>query len=169
MKEITLSDGQTVLVDDSDYDRMSESKWYPKFKKRRDGSIKTVYARRNVYVNGKRTNQTMHRAILNILDPGVQIDHKDGNGLNCQKHNLRLATNEQNCRNQNKPINNTSGFKGVSWHKQRQKWVAYIKSNYRRIHLGVFEDRAEAAAAYDVAAIRLHGEFACLNLKLGKR
>lgn len=94
---------------------------------------------------------------------GKQIDHRDGNGLNNQIENLRLVNNQQNNCNKNKQINNSSGYKSVSWSKIANKWRAYIVLNKQQIHLGYFTEIIDAANAYNIAAIKYHGEFAKLN------
>jgi HNH endonuclease/AP2 domain len=88
------------------------------------------------------------------------IDHMNGQKDDNRIKNLRLATKSQNGMNRGAQRNNTSGFKGVYWHKQVGKWNAYIKLRGRRHSLGLFEDISAAAAAYRAAAHRLHGEFA---------
>jgi len=94
----------------------------------------------------------------------VWVDHKDGNGLNNRKANLRLCTNSQNQANRNgTQRNNTSGFNGVTWSKHDKKWRAKIMLNKKRVHLGGYYTAAEAANAYDKAAIKLFGEFARVN------
>jgi HNH endonuclease/AP2 domain len=101
----------------------------------------------------------MHREILQAPD-GMDVDHKDGNGLNNVRSNLRLATRSQNqC---NKPMykTNTSGYKGVTWDKSRGQWMAKIKVGPKHINLGRFDDITDAAAAYAEAALKYHGDFA---------
>ena len=88
------------------------------------------------------------------------IDHIDGNGYNNKFANLRLCSNSENGFNRSLNANNTSGFKGVCWHKGSQKYIASIKSNYKRIHLGLFDSPELAHMAYCKAAAELHGEFA---------
>jgi hypothetical protein len=95
--------------------------------------------------------------------PEQEIDH-----INRVKHdnrfeNLRLATRGENSRNKGKHSNNTSGFKGVHWHKQRGAWVARIMVERDAIHLGCFANREDAFAAYAAAAKELHGDFHCLE------
>lgn len=97
------------------------------------------------------------------LDVSNEIDHIDGNKTNNQRKNLRSATRSQNARNRKIQSNNTSGFKGVCWDKDRNKYRAYIRVDYKLIHLGYFDDPIEAARVYDKAAILYFGEFAKLN------
>jgi hypothetical protein len=102
----------------------------------------------------------MHRA---ILEGAPQVDHIDGDGLNNQRSNLRPATQAQNMANSRKYSTNTSGFKGVGWHKAAKKWRADITFDYKTRYLGLFPTAEDAARAYDSAAKSLFGVFACLN------
>lgn len=156
MKTIPLTQGQVALVDDADYEAVSQFKWCA-MKNRRG-----FYAGRGVYkTNGKHTVQYLHQFLL----PGVsRIDHRDGNGLNNRRHNLRPATNQQNLQGaRRKKIGATSRFRGVSWFSQYSKWQASIKVNGKPIHLGYHEVEAKAAKAYDVAARKYCGDFASPN------
>lgn len=92
--------------------------------------------------------------------PPRKIDHRDGNRCNNAWRNLRRATDGQNALNSAVRSDNTSGFKGVSFVRGRGDWAAYINVNKRRIHLGYFGSKESAAAAYGVAALEHHGEFA---------
>jgi hypothetical protein len=92
--------------------------------------------------------------------PKHQIDHINENPSDNRWENLRAATKSQNMRNISKIKSNTSGFKGVGWHKQTEKWRAYIIADGRTYHLGLFPSKEDAAKAYADAAIRLHGSFA---------
>ncbi len=104
----------------------------------------------------------MHRLLIKIPN-GFQIDHIDGNGLNNQKLNLRIATASQNQINRGKQKNNTSGFKGVFGRKDKNKWRAQIKFHGKTKHLGYADDKIEAARIYNKAAVERFGEFARLN------
>ena len=115
---------------------------------------------RRIKVDGKKYRA--HRIIF-LMHRGYlpdEIDHIDGNGLNNDVENLRAATRSQNGSNRGTQTNNTSGFKGVSWHKTSNKWQAVIKFDGKQRHLGYFDTPDAAHEAYKAAAKRLHGEFA---------
>ena len=106
----------------------------------------------------------MHRFIMN-LKPGdkQQIDHKNRNGLDNRKENLRLTTDSLNNMNKGIQKNNTSGYRGVSLHKKYKKWRSTIQINKRVIHIGYFCNIEEAVLAYNKKALELYGEYAYLN------
>lgn len=92
--------------------------------------------------------------------PSEDVDHIDGNRGNDRIENLRAASRSENMCNRGKQSDNTSGLKGVFWHKQRQKWRAQIKRDRKARHLGLFNCPAAASLAYQIAADELHGEYA---------
>ena len=155
MKVVTLSKGHYAQVDDADYERVAQHNWCVQDLGTR------IYACRNVRrEDGSRTHEYLRRFIL--ATPLEHIDHKDGNGLNCQRHNLRGATRSQNYANRKRSRANTSGFKGVV--KHGGVWTAQIGVFGRRVYLGSFATARQAAEAYDLAALILHGEFAQMNV-----
>ncbi len=169
MKKIKLTQGKEALVSDCDYKYLIRWKWY--FSRRKtDG-----YAQRTA--GNPRQHIYMHRVIGARKGLKGKIDHKDRYRLNNQRPNLRRATGRQNQGNRRLNSNNTSGFKGVCWNKQREKWRMMCKSKTRRVILdfpGTQLGRLQAAYAYDVVAkaARGFGNFACLNLvdhRLGDR
>jgi hypothetical protein len=87
------------------------------------------------------------------------IDHIDHNPSNNKIENLRIATQSENFRNRPKATNNTSGYKGVSFHKHRKKFQAKIKINGKQIYLGLFDSAKDAHNVYCIAAKEHHGEF----------
>jgi hypothetical protein len=93
-----------------------------------------------------------------------EVDHIDNNRQNNNVENLRFCTRQENCRNKGKYKNNKSGFRGVYWHKKNKRWAVQCKDqNGRQVHLGYYSDPITAALAFNVAAVKFHGEFACLN------
>lgn len=103
----------------------------------------------------------LHRLIMGEPE-GLEVDHRNGDGLDNRRQNLRVATHAQNLANQRLSAANTSGFKGVSFDRTRpnKPWAAYIKHGGRKLFLGRHETREAAAAAYDAKARELFGEFA---------
>ena len=150
MKEIKLTQGKVALVDDEDYERVSKYKW----------CFDSGYAGRNKKLNNI---DKMHRFILDLTDTELEVDHKDGDGLNNQKGNLRIGSHESNMHNKRRYKNNKSGFKGVYWFKKDSKWGASIQHKKKRIFLGLFEDKEEAARAYDKKSRELRSNDSFLN------
>ena len=105
----------------------------------------------------------MHRMILGVTDSSLHVDHRDHNGLNNTRSNIRVGTPRQNSYNQRPKRGGSSQFKGVSLNKARSRWVAFIRIDGRNTQLGYFQDEEDAARAYDEAARKHHGEFAYLN------
>lgn len=100
----------------------------------------------------------LHRILLDA-PKDLQVDHIDGDPKNNRRSNLRLCSCADNQKNQRRHSNNTSGFKGVHWNKQRKRWRAEIMINRRTVHLGYFDTPEQASAAYQDAAVHLFGEF----------
>jgi hypothetical protein len=105
----------------------------------------------------------MHQIILEVPE-GMVVDHINIDGMDNRSANLRAATRAQNSRNRKKfPKQCSSKYKGVSWHKNSLKWQAEVMFEKKRIYLGYFKNEIDAAKAYDEAAKKYHGEFACPN------
>lgn len=162
MKEIKISQGKTVLVDDWDYEWLSQYKWYLGKSKRKSGDD-LYYAWTHQY-NGHVTS--MHRILTNA-QPGQIVDHRNGNGLDNQRLNLRTCTKAQNARNI-KARWGRSQYKGVYWHKHRKKWAVEINIGGQRKSLGYYADEIAAARAYDKAALNYFREFADINFPLAE-
>ena len=113
-------------------------------------------------IDGKQTSVRMHRVITGA-PKSRQVDHINGNGLDNTRINLRLCDASQNQANRGKPINCKSGFKGVSWNKQKRKWIAFIQVLGKHIYLGGFDCKIYAARVYDEKAKEVFGEFARTN------
>jgi hypothetical protein len=154
MKRIQLTHGKITLVDDKSFPYLSQFKWRAKY----DQTTGRWYAAR--YEGNKVIY--MHRQLMDAPS-GMYVDHRNGNGLDNRKRNLRLATSAQNAWNRDKNKNNTTGFKGVTREKGRSKVRAQIRVHGKHIHLGWYDDPVEAALAYDKAVRRYHGPFGCTN------
>lgn len=148
-----------ALVDDEDFEELNQWCWAI------NKGCNTLYAQRMDHSNGKTIQ--MHRQILGLTDPKIMCDHRDRNGLNNQKDNLRIATKSQNA--QNKKGTGKSKFLGVYLKRgkgyKRDYFAAQIKIKDKNTYIGFFKTEEEAAMAYDKFAIIHHGEFANLNFK----
>lgn len=111
------------------------------------------------YAADSKNHMLLHRFIMD--NPKETVDHIDQNTFNTRKYNLRECTILENCRNQKKPTNNKSGHKGVLWYHYQNvnKWMAYIKVDYKFINLGYYEDINDAINARKEADIKYFGEF----------
>lgn len=159
MKEIPLTQGKVALVDDVDYQWLMQWKWRARKQTKRN----IWYAFRTRKEGGHKVSVLMHKTIVSGVN---RVDHRDRDGLNNQRHNLRPATctqNRANSRKTNRPV--SSKFKGVFWHKRRRRWMATIKVMRKPNHLGSFHNEIDAAKAYDAAALKTFGEFACVNFQ----
>lgn len=150
MRTIDLTRGFVAIVDDEDYARVSGFKWYL-----HGCGFHGYYAR-------TACRKLMHRFIISPPN-GLPVDHKNGDKPDNRKSNLRVCTVAGNQHNRGARSDNTSGFKGVSFHKSARKWVAVICLDSKNRHLGCFATKEDAARAYNEAAIILHGAFAKLN------
>lgn len=147
---IPLSKGQTAFIDKDNFDTVKDYGWYAYY----DKIGKTFYAVSRTHG----TKIKMHRLILNATEE-QKVDHTDHNGLNNRKNNIRLCTQSQNCMNKRVQSNNTSGYKGVSFHRGKNKYQAMIMVNRKQIYIGSFLTALEASEAYQKEAKKLHGEF----------
>lgn len=158
--KIPLTKGKFALVSECDYKHLKSMKWYVLVRKN-DGycSVKRAF-------NGKIIKMANY-----LLNPpkGYIVDHINGDPLDNRRENLRIATNKQNCLNKRKYIkkNLTSIYKGVSYRtlgrQKNKRWWAGIIKDKKRYSLGYYATEIEAAKAYDLKAIELHGEYARLN------
>lgn len=159
MKEIPLTQGKVALVDDEDYEWLNQWKWCVAKAKH------LYYAVRRPHVGESGTILHMHRAILGLkCKDGILLDHKDRNGLNNQKENLRIADRRINSINSKLlRSTNTSGFRGVTWSKKAHKWQASINTRGINIWGGYHHDPIAAARAHDKMAKSHYGDIAKLN------
>lgn len=159
-REIQLTQGQVTLVDVEDYDWLSQWKWNAWHSPKND-SWYAVRTEPNPGPGSRRRNIWMHREILG-LKPG---DSRTGDHietvltLDNRRHNLRVATPQQQCCNQRLRKDNTSGFKGVSLNKRSGRYAAYTAKNGSLVWHGSFATPEEAAAKRAQEAARAYGEF----------
>lgn len=154
MREITLTQGKVAIVDSEDFEYLSQFKWH---------AIKVGhnwYANRGIEALGGYRNHRMQWDIL-----GKNADHKNGNGLDNRRENLRICTKAQNARNQRRVPTEVTPYKGAhrKVYRYRVMWEAQIKVEGRVVYLGLFGTAEEAALAYNRAALIYFGEFAKLN------
>jgi hypothetical protein len=158
VKRIELTQGKVALVDDEDYEWLSKWSWcYFKYPK-----ASTGYASRTDRSGGKQRKVLMHREILHAGE-GEIVDHRDMDGCNNVRSNLRLASKSQNNANRYRQKNTVSRYKGLFRSGRKRPWGAQITVDGRRIRIGYFDTEEEAAMAYDAAARKYFGEFARLN------
>jgi hypothetical protein len=163
-REIPLTQGQVAIVDAADYEELARYSWNV----HKGKGKKTYYARRTIAAQGGSPAQSflMHRIILGISDPAIQIDHRDLNGLHNWRDNLRVATASQQSGNKTLRADCASGFRGVCWMKGRtgtKNWSANLQAKGVRRFIGMFYSAEAAARAYDEKALEHWGEFAQLN------
>lgn len=153
---IVLTQGQTAIIDNCDAD-LQQFKWQA-----RKGRNNCYYATRTLYPS--KSHIAMHRVIMGRIQnreivSDEWVDHIDGNPLNNRRSNLRIATPRQNALNSRKRIDNTSGYKGVTYRKDNNKWRARICKNGKRITLGYADTAEDAFKLYQAAAQQEYGEY----------
>lgn len=145
-----------TMVDDADFEIFSKWRWAAEMGRY------TFYVFRHTYPDGNHIRFALHREIMDCPLSSL-VDHIDGNGLNNQRSNLRLATHSQNQINRRVQKNNKSGFTGVSWNRARKKWTAHIFGGPRKKGLGSFSLLEDALKARRNAEAAFYGEFSRAN------
>jgi hypothetical protein len=156
MKKIRLTRGKHALVDDEDYEELSQYNWQASPRRQ------TWYAQRIGYRNGRRTTIHMH---CHLLKWHGGIDHINHNGLDNRRENLRKATQSVNKQNTRKKSGTTSRYLGVSWSVSHKKWQVQIRIDGKSTYVGRSVSELEAARLYDKAALEHYGRQAQTNLR----
>ena len=153
MKEIYTNKGVSVQVDDEDYSRLCEYTWH---------LSSYGYAKRTERYGPRKEDKKLHIFMHRLImeNPDQDIDHMDGNPLNNQKHNLRLCTHSENMMNKKIYKSNKSGYTGVHWYKNYNKWIADIRINKKKINLGYFTNLEDAIFTRREAELKYFGDFA---------
>lgn len=149
---ITLTLGYEAVIDAADVNLVNHVNWHA------SKGTRTVYARATIW-DGERHRKVLIHRLLTGEPISMEVDHIDSNGLNNRRCNLRVASGFQNQQNKRIGRKNTSGYKGVSFHKPRGKWQAQINANGTRTFLGFHATPEAAHEAYRSASAKLHGEF----------
>lgn len=172
MKRIPLGNsGKHAIIDDEDYEHVSKFNWVLQRNQKGMPYVKCQMHIGNINGHDITCRMSLHRFLLHPPE-GMEVDHRNHNGLDCRRSNIRICTHAENMANQLSCCRNkSSAYKGVRFHKKTRKWRAAIMKNYKCYSLGLYHTEKEAALAYNHAALRLFGEFAYLNIlreSLGK-
>ena len=167
MKRIPLTQGKFTVVDDEDYDYLTQWKWHAQKSRNTFYAVRT-YAHPTLKTSkgwAKRCALRMHRVILRC-PADMQVDHFDHDGLENRKFNIRICTKGQNQHNKLPKPHCASKYKGVN--RNQKKWKAQIRHNNVRLYLGTYDSEIVAARVYDNKAKELFGEYAYLNFPKGE-
>ena len=171
MSSVTIKtkDGRDFIISEEDFNRVSQFNWTVRIngrKKDKGYKGKEYIGRRTTTHNRRQIMILLHRFIMEVEDPKLQVDHKNGNTFDNRRENLRICTNSQNSKNRIASTidNKVSKYKGVSKDKSG-KWYARIRVEYKTICSKLFISEVQAAQAYDELADKYHGEYAKKNFK----
>jgi AP2 domain. len=157
---VPLTRGRYAIIDTEDSVAVAQHNWHCRINKNK---FYAGYVKRQ----GERMKYTqLHRFLWTLwkMPPSAILDHRNGDGLDCRRANVRAATSSQNCFNACRQARNTTGYRGVWWNRSRNRYQAVIHANGVGQFLGNFATKEEAALAYAAAARKLHGEYAHAEL-----
>jgi hypothetical protein len=154
---VELTKGYWAVIDAADAVEVGRFNWCAK---KQRGAL--VYGQRAYRVDGILRSETLHRFIGSIkgLSLEAEVDHENGNGLDCRRHNLRDASHWQNMANTSARSDNRSGVKGVAWDPSREKWRAHLSAAGVQVLNKSFNKFDDAVTVVAEARQRFHGEFA---------
>lgn len=153
-----------ALVDDEDYDNISKNKWY--IMKLYHCDTEILYARRYEGCPKKGNHRAilMHREILNAKSREQKVDHKDGDGLNNQKNNIRICSHSENMSNRKTAYNKKIKYLGVVCNFKSKKYSAAMKFNGVVYRTNSFDTPELAALAYNDLVLKYKPDFGKLNV-----
>jgi len=152
--EVPLTQGHVAQIDDEDATLVLSRKW------RLCRDHRNLYAATHIRMGDRYVSVSLHRFLLDRPE-GKQVDHINGDGLDCRRSNLRIASAAENARNRRPHAGSSVPYKGIG--RQNRRWFAAITFEGVRLHIGSYATPEEAARAYDAKAKELFGEFARLN------
>ncbi len=155
MKYIKLSQNKRAMVDDADFGWLNQWKWH-------------AIRQRHLWYAARPKSVKMHRLIMGLTKgDGKEVDHKNGNGVDNRRENLRICTRPENIQNQH-IVRGSCKYQGVCRDRTNNKWMAYIMKNGKQTTIGLFKNKKDAARAYDKKALELYGPDAKVNFPLGE-
>jgi hypothetical protein len=161
---IMTAQGDWIVLDVEDFKRLKDKRFQTHYSTRGN----TNYATHHYIKDGKKIVRRIHHYMLQPPE-GYEVDHINHDGFDNRRENLRLATKNQNAWNATKTKRETSSrYKGVCWEKSCNKWRTRIRQYGKKYSLGCYDFEDDAARAYNVAATKMFGEFACLNVIEGE-
>jgi len=158
MNKISLTKGAHCIVDESLFIELNKYKWHLSkdgYAARWQGKAEGFLVKKYIF---------MHNQIMGPAPVDKMIDHLNRNKLDNRMANLEFKTNQENSLNKDLTSSNKSGYRGVHWCKVYKKWMAQIKVKGKQIYLGRFDNKKDAAIAYNTAAKTFHKEHANLNV-----
>lgn len=164
VKEIPLTQGKFAIVDEDDYEWLSQYKWYAY----KDKKSKTYYARRNIWTGKKKqTAIQMHRMVMGCSPKdGKTVDHINFDGLDNRKVNLQAVPRQINIHRRLRQKNNHTGYIGIQWKKKKKWWEAWVTLDKKKTYCGHSKDPREAAGKRDKVVAEYYEKNAILNFPL---